>query len=88
MFKFKLMDINEKLLKMSALEFDRICLGRIERQSEEVGLQVSKTLFASVKRAIALIAQQEAEDESSSLDKNEVNEKMMKKFNDFAGQLE
>ena len=31
LFKFKLMDINEKLIKMSTLEFDKICLGRIEK---------------------------------------------------------
>lgn len=38
MFKFKLMDINAKLMKMSTLDFDKISLGRIEKQSEEVCL--------------------------------------------------
>lgn len=85
LFKFKLMDINEKLMKMSTLEFDKISLGRIEKQSEEVCLQVSKTLFSSVKKALEIIEKQEAEDENSALDKNEANEKLMKKFNDFCG---
>jgi len=85
LFKFKLMDINEKLMKMSTLEFDKISLGRIEKQSEDVCLLVSKTLFVSVKKALEIIAKREAEDENSALDKSEANEKLMKKFNDFCG---
>lgn len=60
MFKFKLMDIKEKLMKMSTIDFDKIFQGRIEKQTEEVALQISKILFAAVKRAIQIIAEQEA----------------------------
>jgi len=31
LFKLKLLDFTEKLLAMSAVEFDKICIGRIDR---------------------------------------------------------
>jgi hypothetical protein len=45
------MNFTEKLLALSAVEFDKICIGRIERQTEEVCFEISKKLFSSIKRA-------------------------------------
>lgn len=85
MFKFKLMDIKEKMMNMSTLQFDSISKGRVEKQTEDFCLTVLKTLFKSAKRASIIIEEQEEKDESSAIDKNALNQKMMKKFDDFCG---
>lgn len=40
---------------MSAVEFDQICKGRIEKQTQESCFQVSKNLFSAIKSAEAII---------------------------------
>ena len=49
MFKLKLLDFTEKITDMSAVEFDQICKGRIEKQTQESCFLVSKNLFAAIK---------------------------------------
>jgi hypothetical protein len=51
-------------------------------------MTVLKTLFKSAKRARTIIEEQEEKDEASAIDKNALNQKMMKKFDDFSAQLE
>lgn len=51
LFKLKLLDFTQKLLNLSAVEFDKICVGRIDRQTEEECYEISKNLFAAIRRA-------------------------------------
>lgn len=61
----KLMNFTEKLLALSAVEFDKICIGRIERQTEEVCFDISKKLFAAIKRAELIIKTKDQIDRNS-----------------------
>ena len=82
------MDVKDKMMKMSSYQFDQISQGRVEKQTEEFCFTVSKTIFSAIKRARTLIEEQQEKDEASAIDKNALNQKMMKKFDDFCGQLE
>jgi len=73
LFKFKLMEIKDKMMKMSTLQFDSISQGRVEKQTEDFCLTVAKALFGAVRRARAIIEEQEEKDESSAIDKNALN---------------
>ena len=65
---------------MSAVEFDQICKGRIEKQTQESCFQVSKNLFAAIKSAEAII-QKKLSDERNNDDK-------VKSFKEFASRLD
>lgn len=54
-FKFKLMEIKEKMMNMSTMQFDSISQGRVEKQTEDFCLTVSKTLFLAARRARTII---------------------------------
>mmetsp|Transcript_5756 Transcript_5756/g.9859 ORF Transcript_5756/g.9859 Transcript_5756/m.9859 type:complete len:92 (-) Transcript_5756:103-378(-) len=60
-FKMKLLDFTERIKNMSAFEFDKLCVGRIEKQTEESCLQISKVLFQGIKLAI----RKQSEDEKA-----------------------
>ena len=47
--KMKLQDFHTRIVKMSAVQFDKICMGRIEKQNEEVCIKMVKVLFEGAK---------------------------------------
>ena len=55
LFKFKLMDMKDKMMKMPTYQFDQISQGRVAKQTEEFCFTISKTLFSAVKRARTII---------------------------------
>ena len=54
LYKLKLLDFSERIVKMSAVEFDQISLGRIEKQTEESCFEIVRILFEGVKMGIAV----------------------------------
>jgi translation initiation factor IF-3 len=52
--KLKLQDVHNYLLKMSAVEFERVALGR-EKQTSALALEVVKILYEAIKTANELL---------------------------------
>lgn len=77
--KLKLMAMTKKVMQMSAVEFDKITLGRIQKQTEESCLQISKYLFKAIKLAI--------QTEASKMTK-EASEQTSASFKDFSSKLD
>ena len=50
--KLKLMEMTKQVMQMSAVEFDKVTLGRIPKQTEESCLQISKYIFKAIKLGI------------------------------------
>jgi len=59
LMKMKLLDFTEKITNMSAVEFDSICKGRIEKQTEESCFTISKVLFQGIKIGEKIMTQRE-----------------------------
>ena len=58
-FKLKFLDFTERITSMSALEFDRISQGRVEKQTTEACMAITKSLYAALKEAMKVIEEKE-----------------------------
>jgi len=69
LFKLKLLDFNEKVMEMSAIEFDAISLDRIPKQNEEACIEITKCLFTALKTALRIQQDRNTEDNDSKGEK-------------------
>lgn len=81
LFKLKLLDLNERLIDMSAVEFDKVCLDRIPKQNEAACLEITKGLFLALKSAIKNQKAKDADDSDSKGEK-------LKNYKKFCGMLD
>ena len=78
LYKLKLLDFSERIVKMSAVEFDQISLGRIEKQTEESCFEIVRILFEGVKMGIAVFDEIDRKQNSKKIDNFKRFEAMLK----------
>ena len=77
LYKLKLLDFNERIIKMSAVEFDQISLGRIEKQTEESCFEIVKILFEGVKIGLKVFDDLDKKQNSKKIDNFKKFESML-----------
>jgi hypothetical protein len=77
LYKVKLLDFNEKLAAMSAVEFDGISRGRVAKNTEETCFAIVKVLFQGVKIGL------EARDQQASHSVHQDKAASFRKFEDM-----